>query len=113
MIASRPPQQQPLSAPSPIGAVPVAMRFNTSAGGANAAIVGDLVLLHRAPNPLTPVQRCSKRIVDVAGALCLLVFTAPTMLLAALLIRLTSKGPAIYSQTRVGADGREFSLYKL
>jgi lipopolysaccharide/colanic/teichoic acid biosynthesis glycosyltransferase len=107
------PQQKPLPAPSPIGAVPVAMRFNTSAGGANAAIVGDLVLLHRAPNPLTPVQRFVKRFVDVTGALWLLVFAAPTMLLAALLIRLTSRGPAIYSQTRVGADGREFSLYKL
>jgi lipopolysaccharide/colanic/teichoic acid biosynthesis glycosyltransferase len=89
------------------------MRLNPSAGGANAAIVGDLVLLHRAPNPLTPSQRFLKRIVDVAGALSLLVLTAPTMLLAALLIRLTSRGPAIYSQTRVGADGREFSLYKL
>jgi exopolysaccharide biosynthesis polyprenyl glycosylphosphotransferase len=89
------------------------MRLNTPAGGANAAIVGDLVLLHRAPNPLTPSQRFLKRIFDVAGALCLLVLTAPTMLLAALLIRLTSRGPAIYSQTRVGSDGREFSLYKL
>jgi lipopolysaccharide/colanic/teichoic acid biosynthesis glycosyltransferase len=89
------------------------MRLHPSAGGANAAIIGDLVLLHRAPNPLTPAQRSLKRIFDVAGSLCLLVFTAPTMLLAALLIRLTSKGPAIYSQTRVGAGGREFSLYKL
>jgi lipopolysaccharide/colanic/teichoic acid biosynthesis glycosyltransferase len=89
------------------------MLFDTSAGGANAAVVGDLVLLHRAPSPLTPAQRSLKRIVDVAGSLCLLVFTAPTMLLAAALIRLTSRGPAIYSQTRVGADGREFSLYKL
>jgi lipopolysaccharide/colanic/teichoic acid biosynthesis glycosyltransferase len=91
----------------------VAMRLNTSAGGANAAVVGDLVLLHHAPDPLTPAQRSLKRLVDVAGSLCLLLLTAPTILLAALLIRLTSRGPAIYSQTRVGADGREFSLYKL
>jgi lipopolysaccharide/colanic/teichoic acid biosynthesis glycosyltransferase len=35
------------------------------------------------------------------------------MLLAALLIRLTSTGPALYSQTRVGAGGREFPLWKL
>ena len=89
------------------------MRFNTSAGGANAAIVGDLVLLHRAPNPLTPAQRSLKRIVDVAGSLCLLVLAGPAMLLAAILIRLTSKGPAIFAQTRVGIDGRRFSLYKL
>jgi lipopolysaccharide/colanic/teichoic acid biosynthesis glycosyltransferase len=91
----------------------VAMRLNLSAGGANAAVVGDLVLLHRGPNPLTPAQRTLKRLVDVAGSLCLLVLTAPTMILAAVLIRLTSRGPAIYSQTRVGEDGREFSLLKL
>jgi exopolysaccharide biosynthesis polyprenyl glycosylphosphotransferase len=91
----------------------VAVRFNTSIAGANAAVVGDLVLLRRAPAPLTPTQRGLKRAFDVAGALCLLALTAPLMILAVLLIRLTSRGAAFYSQTRVGANGREFSLYKL
>ena len=50
---------------------------------------------------------------DVAGALCLLVLSAPVMIVAAALIRLTSRGPAIYSQTRVGQQGREFALLKL
>jgi len=85
----------------------------TSAAGANAAAAGDLVRMRQALHPLTPVQQTIKRALDVIGALCLLVSTAPVMLLAALLIRLTSPGPALYAQTRVGRNGREFSLWKL
>jgi lipopolysaccharide/colanic/teichoic acid biosynthesis glycosyltransferase len=63
--------------------------------------------------PLTSTQQVLKRIVDVAGGLFLLALTTPLMLVAALLIRLTSCGPALYAQARVGAGGREFRLYKL
>jgi lipopolysaccharide/colanic/teichoic acid biosynthesis glycosyltransferase len=79
--------------------------------GATAAV--DLPLPRRTLNPLTPAERRIKRVFDVAGALCLLAFTAPLILLAALLIRLTSPGPAFYTQTRVGRNGREFPLLKL
>ncbi len=51
--------------------------------------------------------RISKRIVDISGALLLLVVTSPIMLLAALLVKLTSPGPIIYSQTRVGLNLRK------
>lgn len=93
------------------------MRLNTSVRvpepGPHAAAAGNLVLPRRTPNPLTPAQRLVKRALDVTGALVLLVLTAPLMLLAALLIRFTSRGPVLYSQTRVGAGGREFPLLKL
>lgn len=84
-----------------------------SAAGARAPAAGGPFLLREALSPLTPAQRFVKRVVDVMGALCLLVLTAPLMLLAALLIRLTSPGPAFYTQTRVGKAGREFPLLKL
>ena len=51
--------------------------------------------------------RISKRIVDVVVATGLLIVTAPVMLLAALLVRITSSGPVIYSQTRVGLNLRK------
>ncbi len=54
-----------------------------------------------------------KRFFDIAAALTLLLLTLPILLLAALLVRLTSRGPAFYSQTRVGLNGRPFTIYKL
>jgi len=46
------------------------------------------------------------RVFNVFMAFCLLVVTSPVMLLTALLIRLTSRGPVFYTQTRVGIDRR-------
>jgi lipopolysaccharide/colanic/teichoic acid biosynthesis glycosyltransferase len=43
----------------------------------------------------------------------LLILTIPVVLIAALLIKLTSKGPALFTQKRVGRDGRIYTIYKL
>jgi len=50
---------------------------------------------------------------DFLFAVVLLVLTAPLMLLAMALVRLTSRGPVVYSQTRLGKNGRPFTIYKL
>lgn len=50
---------------------------------------------------------------DFAAALVLLILSAPVVLLAMALVRLTSRGPAIYSQTRLGKGGRLYTIYKL
>lgn len=55
------------------------------------------------------MKRCS----DVLAAVGGLLFGLPFFLVAILLIRLTSKGPAIFCQTRVGRDQEEFTCYKL
>jgi lipopolysaccharide/colanic/teichoic acid biosynthesis glycosyltransferase len=54
-----------------------------------------------------------KRFVDVIGAVVLLVLLSPCIAVAALLVKLTSRGPALYRQVRVGRNGREFTLCKL
>lgn len=54
-----------------------------------------------------------KCILDCLLSLSLLLLTSPVLLLAALLVKLTSSGPAFYLQTRVGKNGRPFSIYKL
>jgi lipopolysaccharide/colanic/teichoic acid biosynthesis glycosyltransferase len=46
-------------------------------------------------------------------ALVLLVLAAPLVLLAAGLVKLTSRGRALYKQTRLGKNGRPFTLYKI
>jgi lipopolysaccharide/colanic/teichoic acid biosynthesis glycosyltransferase len=46
-------------------------------------------------------------------ALLLLVLSAPLLLVAMLLVKLTSRGPVLYTQTRMGRGGRPFTIYKL
>jgi O-antigen biosynthesis protein WbqP len=54
-----------------------------------------------------------KRAIDIAIALPVLLAASPFLLAAAIAVRLTSPGPAIFSQTRVGRDGVPFRCYKL
>ena len=54
-----------------------------------------------------------KRAADLGLAIVGLVLTAPVMLAAAAIVKLTSPGAAFYRQTRVGLNGRPFTIYKL
>jgi lipopolysaccharide/colanic/teichoic acid biosynthesis glycosyltransferase len=54
-----------------------------------------------------------KRLFDVAVATAALVLTSPIVLASALAVKLESPGPAFYSGTRVGKDGRTFRIHKL
>jgi exopolysaccharide biosynthesis polyprenyl glycosylphosphotransferase len=49
---------------------------------------------------------------DIVMSLIGIVLTAPIMLMVAALVRITSPGPVIYQQQRVGKNGRVFTLYK-
>lgn len=53
-----------------------------------------------------------KRTVDVAMAMLLLVVCVPLFCLIAVLVKLSSKGPVLFRQSRVGRGGRDFSLLK-
>lgn len=56
--------------------------------------------------------RYSKRIIDVAGAIFALGLLSPVVLLAAVAVKATSRGPVIYRHQRVGLHGQTFSVYK-
>ena len=64
------------------------------------------------PSEKTTLSVPLKRALDVPTALLLLAALGPLMLLIAVLIRVTSPGPALYTQTRVGRRGRRFRIYK-
>jgi polysaccharide biosynthesis protein PslA len=57
-------------------------------------------------------QQNIKRVLDVAVSLLGFVFLSPLFLFAAIRVKLTSAGPVIYSQERVGYKGRKFYIYK-
>ena len=53
-----------------------------------------------------------KRSVDLVGAVCAIIIFSPIMLVTAIVIKLTSPGPLIYTQERVGLHNRNFKMYK-
>jgi exopolysaccharide biosynthesis polyprenyl glycosylphosphotransferase len=55
----------------------------------------------------------TKRAFDVLLAIALAIITTPVLLLVAAAIRLSSKGPVLYRQARVGKDGSAFTMVKL
>jgi exopolysaccharide biosynthesis polyprenyl glycosylphosphotransferase len=61
---------------------------------------------------LSGLGRVTKGVVDRLVAASALVLLAPVLGMVAAAVRLTSPGPALFRQTRVGKGGREFTLYK-
>jgi lipopolysaccharide/colanic/teichoic acid biosynthesis glycosyltransferase len=65
--------------------------------------------------PAVPIGAVADRAqaADFTLAAVLAVVTLPLLALCVVLVRLTSRGPAVYTQTRVGKGGRVFTLYKI
>ncbi len=53
-----------------------------------------------------------KRVMDFIIALCALIVLSPVMIIVAILVKVTSPGPAIFVQQRVGKDGKVYDMYK-
>jgi exopolysaccharide biosynthesis polyprenyl glycosylphosphotransferase len=62
--------------------------------------------------PLRGMLLLTKRGMDIAVSASLLILFSPFILLIALLIKLTSKGPVFYHQERMGLDGKKFVMHK-
>lgn len=85
-------------------------------GRAQALSLDDTATFLRAVQRLDlapAVESAAKRAMDVTLSTLLLVLAAPVIGLAMLLIRLTSPGPAIFVQRRIGYQGRQFAMLKL
>ncbi len=74
--------------------------------------LGELPLLTFSATPHDEIRLLVKRLTDLLLAGAAVVLLLPFMLLIALLIRLTSPGPAIFRQVRCGLNGRRFVFYK-
>ena len=53
-----------------------------------------------------------KRIVDIFAALCIGLVTVPIMIISALIVKLESKGPVFFKQSRIGLGNKPFMVYK-
>lgn len=71
----------------------------------------DIALVPLIPNAGAFRER-TKRLFDLVVTTLLMILSLPLWILASLLIRLTSKGPVIFSQERIGKDGKSFRVFK-
>jgi exopolysaccharide biosynthesis polyprenyl glycosylphosphotransferase len=95
--------------------VPVVMATERALGRVPLQHLGDrwLPSTFWASNVMPLFYDVFKRATDILFALAVSIVTLPLLLLGALLVRLTSHGPAFYRQVRVGMHGRLFTIYKL
>lgn len=74
--------------------------------------IAGVTMLDLAVSPMEGVNRLIKRIEDLLLGGAFLLLASPVMALIALGIKLTSPGPVLFKQRRVGWSGREFVIYK-
>ncbi len=74
--------------------------------------LGGTPLLTFSGAPANEILLWAKRGIDLALALTSITLLSPVLLLAAILIKATSRGPVIFRQIRCGLNGRTFTLYK-
>ena len=82
--------------------------WNQETGQTNPALYPDLE--HR--DSQQRVVRAVKRLIDIAGSVTALVLLSPFFALAAALVRLSSQGPILFRQERVGQLGKPFTFLK-
>jgi Undecaprenyl-phosphate glucose phosphotransferase len=90
--------------------VPDLYQYITLYGGLEE--FGGLPIVSLQGGPLHGWSVVSKRAFDIVFSLLALLLSAPVMLLVALAVRLTSRGPVLYRQERMGMDGRTFHILK-
>lgn len=79
----------------------------------NVEVIGPMKLIQLRTSPLDePVNRFVKRTFDVVACALGLVVASPVMLVAAVGVKLTSPGPILFKQERVGWNKKNFVMYK-
>ena len=76
-------------------------------------VLGDCKLINVRQTPFDNILNAFvKRLMDVAGSLALIILTSPIMLVVAIGVKLSSPGPIIFKQERIGLNKRPFMMYK-
>jgi exopolysaccharide biosynthesis polyprenyl glycosylphosphotransferase len=74
--------------------------------------IANTTFLNFINTPNSPYSLALKKVMDVNISLFMLIILSPLLLFISVLIKITSRGPVIYRQARVGLRGRKFNLYK-
>ena len=74
--------------------------------------IEDIPIITIIQSPMKGWNQVVKRLMDIFGAFCAIILFSPLMILITLLIKITSSGPSIYGQERMGLDGLKFKALK-
>jgi Undecaprenyl-phosphate glucose phosphotransferase len=96
--------------PVTIHVVPDLLRFASLRGGIEQ--FEGMPFIHLRESPLYGWNRLAKRVFDFVFSATVLATIWPALLLIAVAIKLTSRGPVFYRQERMGLDGRRFEMLK-
>jgi exopolysaccharide biosynthesis polyprenyl glycosylphosphotransferase len=86
--------------------------FNSRAASTRAVDLDENSQISDVPNAFEIWPSLAKRVIDCVFSAILAIVFAPLCLAVALLIRLTSPGPVLFRQTRIGLNKRKFQIYK-
>ena len=86
--------------------------YDILSGSVKTSNVYDAVLIHIHPDLMPDWQRVCKRVIDILFSCLALVLLSPLLLFTAIMVALSSKGPIIYKQQRIGLFGRPFYILK-
>ena len=76
-------------------------------------VLGSCKLINVRQTPFDNILNAfAKRLFDILGSLLLIILTSPVMLAVAIGVKLSSPGPVIFCQKRVGLNKKEFMMYK-
>ena len=76
-------------------------------------MIGNVPVINTRTIPLdNPANAFSKRVMDIIISSIMIILLSPVMLFALIGVKLSSKGPAIFKQKRVGKNNEEFTMYK-
>jgi exopolysaccharide biosynthesis polyprenyl glycosylphosphotransferase len=87
--------------------------FETIGPSATIDNIGGITVLGVNPPVLSRTSSMLKRAMDLAGAVLGSLISLPLLALAAIAIKLDSRGPVLFRQARIGLEGRRFTLLKL
>lgn len=74
--------------------------------------IGSMPVMELKAIPLDGWGRIAKRAIDIIAASVALIIVSPVLLIIAFLVKLTSRGPILYTHERVGRDEKVFKFYK-
>ena len=86
--------------------------YEVSIGRPGHLRLHDIPLIEVVTDPLAGAASGVKRVFDLVVAIPMFALALPVMLIVAVLVRVSSSGPVIYTQQRVGKDGRPFTMIK-
>lgn len=110
------PTEETMSAPS-VQSGELVSTDKTTKSGARAPEPGTLALFGTGVfgmimSFVRKTYAAAKRVLDIIFSIAGLIVLTPVLLIISLAVKLTSKGPVFYSQTRVGKNGEIFEMYK-